>query len=341
MAEPGAVPRRETAEGWAERLLAGEKRALARLITRIEARDPAAGEVLRLLHRRAGRAHVVGVTGAPGAGKSTLITALARELRRRERSVAVLAVDPSSPLTGGALLGDRIRLGNLSTDPGLFFRSFASRGHLGGLSRAVGDAVRAVDAAGYEVVLVETVGAGQSEVEVAELAHTTLVVLTPNLGDDVQAAKAGLLEVADLFAVNKADLPGASETAGEIRFMLGLGPARAWTPPVVECSARTGQGVAELVEALVRHRDFLVGSGRWDEKRRQAAEHQLRDLLGEELLRAALERLEAAGWGRWVEAVARREQDPYTLSEELARRLLAAGAGGSGEEGQPRGVPAE
>ncbi|MDI3297727.1 MAG: methylmalonyl Co-A mutase-associated GTPase MeaB [Bacillota bacterium] len=339
MASAGAEPARRAAEGWAERLLAGEKRALARLITLIEERDPAASDVLRLLHPRVGQAHVVGVTGAAGAGKSTLITALARELRARGPSVAVLAVDPSSPLTGGALLGDRIRLGDLSTDPGLFFRSFASRGHLGGLSRAVADAVRAVDAAGYQAVLVETVGAGQSEVEVSELAHTTLVVLAPNLGDDVQAAKAGLLEVADVFAVNKADLPGARETAGEIRAMLGLGPARPWTPPVVELSARTGEGVAGLLEALERHRDFLVASGRWGEKLRRSAAHQLRDLLGEELLRAALARLEAEGsWQAWVEAVARRERDPYTLSEELARRLLAGATGRPRGEGEARGL---
>lgn len=339
MASAGTEPARSAAEDWAERLLAGEKRALARLITRIEARDPAANEVLRLLHPRAGRAHVVGVSGAAGAGKSTLIAALARELRRRQRSVAVLAVDPSSPLTGGALLGDRIRLGDLSTDGGLFFRSFASRGHLGGLSRAVADAVRAVDAAGYATVLVETVGAGQSEVEVTELAHTTLVVLAPNLGDDVQAAKAGLLEVADVFAVNKADLPGALETAAEIRAMLAMGPERAWTPPVVELSARTGEGVEALLEALERHREHLRSSGRWDEKRLRSAAHLLRDLLGEALLRSALERLEAEGeWEACVERVAQRQRDPYTLSEELARRLLAGATGRPGEGDGARGL---
>lgn len=233
-----------------DQVLAGDRRAVGRAITALENGDAAAYELRSALARHVGRAHVIGVTGPPGGGKSTLVAALIKALRARDRTVAVVAVDPSSPLTGGAVLGDRIRMGEHQADEGVFIRSLASRGHLGGLSRAAADAVDVFDAAGYDIVLVETVGAGQSEVEVTRLADTRLVVCPPGLGDDVQAIKAGVLEIADAFVVSKSDLPDAHKTEGELLAMLALrrGPAEA--PPVLKTTALSGQGMRELVEWL-------------------------------------------------------------------------------------------
>lgn len=272
------------------------------------------------LYPHTGGAHVVGVTGATGSGKSTLVNRLSGLLRQRDVRVGVLAVDPTSPFSGGAFLGDRIRMQDRAGDPGIFIRSMASRGQLGGLARATQDAVRVLDAFGAAVIFVETVGAGQAEVDIAQTAHTTVVVLTPSAGDDIQAFKAGLMEVADLFVVNKADLPGADETVRAVRALLSvgrqLGVTGDWDIPVLRTSARSGEGGEALLAKIEAHRQYLEQSGQRKEKDRQRARRQLRALL-----QAGLEERLMASRGedfrRLVEQVANRERDPYSALQEL------------------------
>ena len=301
----------------AERLLAGDRRALARALSHVERGDAVGQELLAALFPHTGRAQVVGITGAPGTGKSTLVSALVRLLRQRGARVGVIAVDPSSPFSGGAVLGDRIRMGEHTTDAGVFIRSMASRGTLGGLARATGDAVTLMDAAGFDWVLIETVGAGQSEVEVAKEAPTTIVVEVPGLGDEVQAIKAGLLEIADVFVVNKADHPQAQQTALGLRMMLDIANTPyAWKPPIVKTVATTGQGVEELADALAQHRAFLQESGLLAERQRQRAADELYHILRRELFRQLRERVGP----RYDEAVARiaaRDTDPYSAARAL------------------------
>ncbi|HEX6123281.1 MAG TPA: methylmalonyl Co-A mutase-associated GTPase MeaB, partial [Ktedonobacterales bacterium] len=247
-----------------ERLLAGDRRALARVVTLIENNAPEARQILARLHAHGGHAHIVGFTGSPGAGKSTLVMQLARELRRREQRVGIIAVDPSSPFTGGAILGDRIRMQELSGDPKVFIRSMASRGSLGGLAATTRDVTRALDAAGFDTIIVETVGAGQAEVEIVRAAQSVVVVTVPGMGDDIQAIKAGILEIADIFVVNKADRPGADQTAAELRMLLSLDEHRkehAWRVPIIKAVATTGEGVPELADKLAAHLESLRVTG--------------------------------------------------------------------------------
>ncbi|MBX6378465.1 MAG: methylmalonyl Co-A mutase-associated GTPase MeaB [Clostridia bacterium] len=303
-----------------ERLLQGDRRALARCITLVENRAPESREILRQVFTHTGRAHVVGFTGAPGAGKSTLVYAVARHHRRAGRTVAVVAVDPSSPFSGGALLGDRVRMHEAgAVDEGLFVRSLATRGHLGGLSRAAADVIACMDAAGWDVILVETVGAGQSEVEVMRHVHTTVVVAVPGLGDEVQAIKAGILEIADVFVVNKADREGAERVVADLRLMLDLNPEKpAWRPPIVKTVATSGEGVAELCAKLDEHRSYLESSGAMAARLRQQARERLREALVERLLTSVLERPGAVErFEELAEAVARRQADPYTAAASL------------------------
>ncbi len=306
-----------------ERLLAGDRRALSRMLTLAERGGPRAEQALRALYPSTGRAHVVGVTGPPGAGKSTLVAAMVRGLRERDRTVGVVAVDPSSPFSGGAILGDRVRMLDLQSDPGVFIRSMASRGAVGGLARGTADLVSVFDAAGRDVVIVETVGAGQAEVDVARAADTTLVVAVPGLGDDVQALKAGILEIADILVVNKADRPGADQVATDLRAALQLGESGPWNVSVLRTVANTGSGVPELLDAIQRHRAYLESSGAWHTRRTDAA--RLRVLsLTEERLRARLQRaFQSEAWQARFRQVANRQQDPYGLAdlalEELER----------------------
>jgi LAO/AO transport system kinase len=264
-----------------EHARSGDARAVARLISLVENGSPALREVMAALMPYAGSARVVGLTGSPGVGKSTTTTALVTAYRGRGLRVGVLAVDPSSPFSGGALLGDRVRMQDHAGDPGVYIRSMASRGHLGGLSWTTPQAVRVLDAAGCDIVLVETVGVGQAEVEVASLADTTLVLVAPGMGDAIQAAKAGILEVADVFVVNKADREGADATARDLRHMLSLGERRGpqdWQPPVVRTVAVRGEGVDEVVEAVDRHHAWLETSGRLDARRRLRAADEIEAL---------------------------------------------------------------
>ena len=298
-----------------DELAAGERRPLARLLTRIENGDPTVRALLPQLFAAGRGAHVVGITGPPGSGKSTLVSALIGEWRRRERRVGVLAVDPSSPYTRGAILGDRIRMMEHAADRDVFMRSMASRGELGGIAATTWIAAAALAAAGYDPILIETVGAGQSEVEVARVAETTVVVEAPDMGDEVQAIKAGLLEVADVIAVNKGDRPGADRAARQLRAMLSTAGGRVARkpPPVMVTTATTGDGVAALADAIDRHRE----TARQPIAARERAEHQVRRALAD----LAAQRAAAAdAWGSTVEAVARRELDPVTAAERLLDR---------------------
>jgi len=308
----------------APRILEGDRRALAHLISLIEDDGPPAREALAALHPHTGRAHVIGVTGAPGTGKSTLVNELAKGFRRRGATVGIVAVDPTSPFTGGALLGDRVRMRDLAGDPGIFIRSMATRGSLGGLARATGDVVRVLDAAGFAVVLVETVGVGQAEVDIARTAHTTIVVEAPGLGDDVQALKAGLMEIADILVVNKADRPGAAQTARALEIALELGrnnagPGKdaAWRPPVLKTIALDGSGVAEVLEAIAAHRAYLESSGLWAHRERARARDDLLRALEEELLGRLLAGVGEVAIEDWVDRIARREVDVYTAVQAL------------------------
>jgi LAO/AO transport system kinase len=334
-------------------VLAGEVRAVARALRVVDDRTAGYGDLLKALWPHTGKAWVVGVTGNPGAGKSTLCDRLIEVLRAGGRKVGVVAVDPSSPYSGGAILGDRIRMARHALDEGVFIRSLATRGHLGGLSRSARDAVRVLDAAGYGVVLVETVGVGQDELEITNTAHTTLVVTAPGLGDEVQAVKAGILECADVFAVNKADREGADAAARDLELMIALGNesirslsatrghrthtaadadvsrsaggvggaaddpgAAKWTPPIVKCVATHGDGVDALAAALERHRSWLQGTASGQARWRDRVAREVREALREALIEAAVEDL-----GPRLDEIAARVQarsvDPYTAVEEL------------------------
>ena len=297
------------------RLRQGDRRALARAISVVERGGEPARSLLMAAYPHAGRAHVIGITGPPGAGKSTLVNALAQEYRKRQLTVGIVAVDPTSPFTGGAVLGDRIRMQPLGGDAGVFIRSMASRGRLGGLARATADAVALIDAAGFDVVLIETVGAGQGEVDIARTADTTIVVEVPGMGDDVQSIKAGMLEIADVFVVNKADREGAAQTARNLKQMLHLGAAdpHGWDVPVLMAVAMQASGCAEIVDALQTHAQHLRSSGQGSVRAKAAAERELSAAIQE----LALERVRGATWDDLITAIAARNRDPYSVAAEL------------------------
>jgi LAO/AO transport system kinase len=301
----------------------GNARAVARLVSLVEDAHPVLREVMSTIAADAGRARLVGITGAPGVGKSTLTSALVAALRRQDLRVAVLAVDPSSPFSGGALLGDRIRMQEHATDPGVFIRSMATRGHLGGLSWAAPQAARVLSAAGYDVVLVETVGVGQSEVEVAGLADTTVVLLAPGMGDGVQAAKAGILEIGDILVVNKADRDGAQLTVRELRHMISLGerpePGQ-WRPPVLTTVATTGEGIGDVVAALADHRASALAGGELERRRVRRAAAEIEAISLSEMRRRFGAVPDSTGLAELAAEVAHGLLDPYTAAD----RLLAA-----------------
>ena len=302
----------------------GRPRAVARLISLVEGASPQLREVMAALAPLTGRAYVVGLTGSPGVGKSTSTSALVTAYRKAGRRVGVLAVDPSSPFSGGALLGDRVRMSEHASDPGVYIRSMATRGHLGGLAWAAPQAIRVLDAAGCDVILVETVGVGQSEVEIAAQADTSVVLLAPGMGDGIQAAKAGILEIGDVYVVNKADRDGADATARELNHMLGLGEARApgdWRPPIVKTVAARGEGIDEVVEALDKHRAWMEEHGVLAERRRARAAHEIETIA----LTALRERIGDLKGDQHLSALAGKvtggELDPYAASDALIATL--------------------
>ena len=304
-------------------VLSGNPRDVGRAISRVERGGEGVGELIAEIYPSTGRAGILGVTGPAGAGKSTLVLQVARSLRAEGRRVGIVAVDPSSPFSGGAILGDRIRMADLYTDPGVFIRSMATRGALGGLAPATADAVDVLDAAGYEVVIIETVGVGQDEVDVVQAADSVVVVLAPGMGDDIQALKAGVLEIADVFVVNKADREGADRTAAELGMSLDLAAeAGAWRPPIVRTVATRSEGTPELCEALTRHRRHLETSGEGARRRTARAAARLRSLLKSRFLR---EIEEAAGGRDGLEEAAdrlvHRRTDPYGEAAEIFERF--------------------
>jgi LAO/AO transport system kinase len=300
-----------------DRALAGDRVATAKLLSLVEQGGAGAREVVSRLHPHTGNAWSVGITGAPGAGKSTLTDALVACMRADDLEVGVLAVDPSSPFSGGAILGDRVRMQRHSTDPGVFIRSMASRGHLGGLAVATPQSIRVLDAVGKAWVVVETVGVGQVEVEIASQADTTLVVVNPGWGDEVQAAKAGLLEIADIFVVNKADRAGVDATVSDLAAMLDLSGGTGWKPPIVRTVATTGEGVDELWAQIGAHRASLEANGAITERRRERLAAELRALVVEELLARSGDVASGARFDALVADVASRATDPYSAVDAL------------------------
>ena len=302
-----------------ERALSGERRAIGQLISLVEDGSADLGAVMRALYPRTGRAYTIGVTGAPGAGKSTLTEQLVARARRDERKVGVLAVDPSSPFSGGALLGDRVRMQSHATDPDVFIRSMATRGHLGGISLATPEAVRVLDAVGKDIVIVETVGVGQAEVEITDACDTTLVVVNPGWGDAVQAAKAGLMEIADVFVVNKAERPGATDAVRELKQMLDMSDAD-WKPEIVKTVATKGEGIDDLWTAIEKHRAFQEERGLLDERRRRRVEREIREIVAERF-RTRVDTEAKELLASLTDQVTARTTDPYSAADKLIEHL--------------------
>lgn len=306
-----------------ERVRAGHAPSMARMISLIESGRDGIDECVAQLHAAGGHAHIVGITGPAGSGKSTLVAALTRELRARDISVGVVAVDPTSAFSGGSILGDRIRMGEMSSDPRVFFRSMATRGALGGLSGATSDAVAVLDAARTDYVLVETVGAGQVEVDIATASHTTVVVSVPGLGDEIQTIKAGLLEIADIHVVNKADLDGANKAIGELKSMLKMsGPEESRKPRVLPVTASSGAGVVELVEALEDHRRWLEESGELERRERDMATMRVKTIVQGLVLRRMQDPSTDADFAAVIEKVRERQLDPMSAARQLIQRTL-------------------
>jgi LAO/AO transport system kinase len=306
-------------QSWIDLLRSGDARALARAISTVENRGPGWSDLLKLLFPHTGRARVLGITGAPGAGKSTLVDQLARLYRKQDRSVGIIAVDPTSPYTGGAILGDRIRMQDHFADPGIYIRSMATRGSLGGLARTTADVATVLDASGRDLILVETVGVGQDEVDIVRLADITIVILVPGMGDDVQTIKAGIMEIADIFLINKSDRDGAERVEREVRALQSLATRDdGWTPPIVKTIASQGRGIEELAAAVAEYESFLQKENRALEKSAENWRERLVEMLRDAMLEKARAQLGDGNVAKLAREVAEHKRDPYTLVEEIA-----------------------
>ena len=302
---------------------AGRYRALARAVTLVEQGDSRAERLMAAIYPRTGGARILGITGSPGAGKSTLISKLTHLFRSRDQRVGIICVDPSSPFSGGAILGDRIRMQDLYTDREVFIRSMATRGFLGGLARATNDVVDLLDAAGFDIVIVETVGVGQDEVEVVRTVQTNVVVLVPGMGDDIQAIKAGIMEIGDVFAVNKADRPGADRTVNEVRMMMSLVEEHSeWVPPIVKTSAARSEGLVELADAMEMHFDFLRKSGELEQRNRERVRIRIETQLKEKFLeRLVGTTVSVSDWEQLLDEVLHKRQNPHDAAESLLGKV--------------------
>ena len=306
---------------WVERLRAGDARALARAISTVENRVPGWAELLKALFPHTGKARIIGLTGSPGAGKSTLVDQLAKHCRKENHTVGIIAVDPSSPYTGGAILGDRIRMQDHFSDSGIYIRSMATRGSLGGLARTTADVATILDASGRDLVMIETVGVGQDEIDIVRLAEITVVILVPGMGDDVQTIKAGIMEIADIFVINKADRPGAERVALEIRALQSLaGRKDNWTPPIVKTVASEGKGIEELADAIAAYEAYLQKENLALEKSVENWQERLVEMLRDAMLEKARAQLGDGNVARLAAEVAEHTRDPYTLVEEIAAK---------------------
>jgi len=302
-------------------VLQGNRRSIARTITLIENNDPEAQKIVSMLYPKTGKAHVIGVTGPTGSGKSTLIEKLMRELRKRGKTVGVVAVDPTSPFTGGAFLGDRVRMQEHSTDKGVFIRSMATRNAPGGLAKATNDVIRVLDASGKDVIIVETVGAGQSEVEIVKVAHTVVVILAPGLGDDIQAIKAGIMEIGDIFVVNKADRENANKAISDIQAMLEMNIEKTgWKPLVLKTTALTGEGITELLAKIEEHKKYLK-MGALEVSRKEKVETELVEAIKQKIAESIIEDLKRKGeWKKLTQKILAREIDPYSAADMLLKK---------------------
>jgi LAO/AO transport system kinase len=307
-----------------QRARQGDRRALARLITLVENEAPEAVEALQELYLFTGKAQVIGITGPPGSGKSTLTDKLVKELRKEKKKVAVIAVDPTSPFTGGAILGDRIRMSDLNLDEDVYIRSMGTRGSLGGLSAATSVATKVLDACDFDYVFIETVGVGQSEVDIVKAADTTIVVMVPGLGDDIQAIKAGILEIGDFFVVNKADRDGANRVALELRMMLDLNEQKlVWQPPVLMSVANQNQGIAEIVAGIKDHFTYLKESGELAIKRRERLEKELLEIVSKKIYRQIADKVQREGkLKQYLDSLMKKETDPYTLVKVILQDVI-------------------
>jgi LAO/AO transport system kinase len=307
---------------WIERLRGGDPRALARAISAVENREPGSSELLKALFPHSGHARIVGITGAPGSGKSTLVDQLAKLYRKESRTVGIIAVDPTSPYSGGAILGDRIRMQDHFADPGIYIRSMATRGSLGGLARATADVSTVLDASGRDLVMIETVGVGQDEVDIVRLADITIVILVPGMGDDVQTIKAGIMEIADIFVINKCDREGAERVEREIRAMQSLATrSDNWVPPIVKTVASAGTGVADLANVIGQYDAYLKKENLVLKRNIQNWRERLIEMLRDAMLEKAQSHLGDGEVGRYAAEVAEHKRDPYTLVEEIIRSL--------------------